>query len=292
MKSNLLHALSAGNVCAAAILFGVCSAPAADIFVTTFGSQTVNEVNPGGHVVTVVSGLNYPDAVAFNSAGDLFIANTALNAGGGDIIKVTRGGVQTVFASDVDPAAIAFDSAGNLFTADYSSGNIYEFSPDGTQTTFASGFSFPNALAFDRAGNLFVGSGYGAGNGVITEITPGGDQSTIAGGLNFPRSFAFNSAGDLFEADAGSGNIYEFTPSGSQSIFASVSDVGGMAFDNAGNLIVVGSGGSSIIAVVKISPRGKQKVLATFPGNPSGLAIASPKPSLFARTAKNSQPSH
>src|SRR6266704_2650798 len=53
--------------------------------------------------------------------------------------------------------------AQNLFVSDgfSDSGNIYKFTPDGVQSTFASGLnasgtSGPGVLAFDSAGNLFV----------------------------------------------------------------------------------------------------------------------------------------
>ncbi|HMD53486.1 MAG TPA: hypothetical protein VKJ65_02915, partial [Phycisphaerae bacterium] len=39
----------------------------------------------------------------------------------------------------------------NLFEADYSSGNIYEFTPGGAQSTFASGLPSPGGLAFNSA---------------------------------------------------------------------------------------------------------------------------------------------
>lgn len=38
--------------------------------------------------------------------------------------------------------------AQNLFEADWSSGNIYEFTPGGAQSTFASGLNGPIGLAF------------------------------------------------------------------------------------------------------------------------------------------------
>ena len=41
------------------------------------------------------------------------------------------------------PIGLAFNSAGNLFEADDSSGNIYEFTPGGAQSTFASGLDGP-----------------------------------------------------------------------------------------------------------------------------------------------------
>ena len=37
------------------------------------------------------------------------------------------------------PVGLAFNSAGDLFVADFGSGNIYEFTPGGAQSTFASG---------------------------------------------------------------------------------------------------------------------------------------------------------
>jgi hypothetical protein len=48
-----------------------------------------------------------------------------------------------------------------LFEADFRSGNIYEFTPDGTRSIFASDLSNPFGLAFDSAGNMFVGDGSG-----------------------------------------------------------------------------------------------------------------------------------
>jgi hypothetical protein len=45
--------------------------------------------------------------------------------------------------------------AQNLFVADWSSDNIYEYTPGGAQSTFASGLFAPEGLAFNSAGNLF-----------------------------------------------------------------------------------------------------------------------------------------
>src|SRR2546422_99118 len=64
--------------------------------------------------------------------------------------------------------------AQNLFVADgYSNtGNIYKFTPDGVQSTFASGLASgaggPGALAFDSGGNLFVTVFSFDSNGVVS----------------------------------------------------------------------------------------------------------------------------
>jgi len=79
------------------------------------------------------------------------------DSGSGAIYEFTPGGVQSTFASGLyDPAVLAFNGAGDLFQTDFGSGNIYEYTPGGAKNTFASGLSEPLGLAFDSAGNLFT----------------------------------------------------------------------------------------------------------------------------------------
>jgi sugar lactone lactonase YvrE len=107
--------------------------------------------------------------------------------------------------------------AQNLFVSEGSS--IYEITPGGVESTFATGVAYPEGMAFDSAGNLFVTDT----GGNIDRFTPLGVESTFATGLNFPLGLAFNSAGILFEADGNGNKIYEFTPSGARSTFAALS---------------------------------------------------------------------
>jgi hypothetical protein len=126
-------------------------------------------------------------------------------------------------------------SAQNIFVSESATGNIYEFTPSGVRTTFASGLNDPGALAFDSMGDLFA-----AVSGGIVDFTSGGTQINFASGLNEPASIAINSAGDLFESDSDSGSIYEFTPQGVGSTFWQgepvTSGYGPLAFDSAGDL--------------------------------------------------------
>ena len=78
--------------------------------------------------------------------------------------------------------------AQNLFEADYASGNIYEFTPGGVRSTFASGLPGFSGLAFNSAGDLFVANESGSN---IYEFTPDGARSTFASGLNHPLALAF-----------------------------------------------------------------------------------------------------
>jgi DNA-binding beta-propeller fold protein YncE len=131
--------------------------------------------------------LNNADALAFNGAGDLFVACWGIGEfppiGDGHITEITPGGAESTFATGLSsPSGLAFNSAGDLFEADYDSGNIYEFTPSGAKSTFASGLDGPMGLAFDGAGDLFVADWAGD---TITEITPGGAKSTFASGWDY-----------------------------------------------------------------------------------------------------------
>jgi hypothetical protein len=86
------------------------------------------------------------------------------------------------------PTGLAFNSTGDLFAAD--SGNIFEYTPGGARSTFASGLDITYGLAFNSAGNLFVGD-IGTLTSSIYEYTPGGDKSIFAFGVNDPVGLAF-----------------------------------------------------------------------------------------------------
>src|ERR1039458_8457236 len=159
----------------------------------------------------------------------------------------------------------------NLFVADSGSGNIYEFTPDGVRSTFASGLYNTATLAFNCTGDLFVADvSYDA----IYEFTPDGVKSIFASGLpgvNEPWGLAFNRAGDLFEADVISGNIYKFTPDGVKSIFASgLYTFSGMAVNGMGDLFVADELSDNIY---EFTPDGTQFVFASGLPAPTALAF-------------------
>jgi DNA-binding beta-propeller fold protein YncE len=87
------------------------------------------------------------------------------------------------------PTGLAFNSAGNLLEVDNGSGNIYEFTPNGGSSTFASGLVCPWGLAFDNAGNLFEANCSDAQN--IYEFTSNGGSSTFASRFEEPTFLAF-----------------------------------------------------------------------------------------------------
>jgi sugar lactone lactonase YvrE len=166
-------------------------------------------------------------------------------------------------------------SAQNLFVADYSTGDVYEIAPGGTQSTFASGLANPNGIAFNSSGDLFVGSSdnnVGAPSGYITEFTPSGTPSTFASGVD-AQGLAINSANNLFQADYRSGNIYEYAPNGAKSTFATGLNLPiALAFNSAGDLFVGNTGNGSI---TEITPGGTPSVFATGLNDPQAFAFNS-----------------
>jgi sugar lactone lactonase YvrE len=163
------------------------------------------------------------------------------------------------------PAQNLFVTVGNLVSFGKVPGYVYEFSPNGIQSTFASQFPPSKGLAFDHAGNLFVTTGTGL-TGAIDEFTPGGAESTFATGLINPTALAFDRAGNLFVASGGpNGSIYEYTPGGVKSIFATgLLSVNGLAINSAGDLFV-----TSLSAPVGPLPRPNSGTIYEF--TPGGV---------------------
>ena len=187
------------------------------------------------------------------------------------------GSMSHIFGSVVCAGAVLFFAAiapaQSLYVADFQTDNVYKYTTNGVQSTFASGFNFwVTGLAFDNASNLFVAveSGAIAGQGSISKISPNGTQTTFASGLQGPFGLAFNSAGNLFETDWGSGNIYEFTTNEMQSTFASgLQNPNGMAFNSSGDLFVADASGH----IYEFTTNGVQSTFASGLNNPYGLAF-------------------
>jgi hypothetical protein len=225
--------------------------------------------------VAIASGDAYLDNFVVDSG--TYIPEPAQNlfvsggGGSGYIYEFTPGGVKSTFASDLNhPHTLAFNIAGDLFEADGNSNNIYEFTPGGVKSTFASDLNAPHGLAFNSAGELFETDGQ---SGNIYEFTPSGVKSTFASGLNTPRGLAFNSGGNLFEADSGSGNIYEFTPDGVRSTFASELNAPfGLAFNSAGDLFEADANSGNIY---EFTPDGVRSTFTSGLNSPRELAFNS-----------------
>lgn len=188
--------------------------------------------------------------------------------GSGTIYKFAPNGTASVFASGlVSPSALAFDASANLFVADFGTGSIYKFASDGSRITFASGLDGPFGLAFDAAGNLFEADRSGA----IFKFSRAGTKSTFASGLGRPAGLAFDPLGNLFEADFASGNIFKFTGAGAKSTFASgLTSPSAITIDKSGMLFGGDPRGGTVYS---FTTEGVKSTYASGFLQPTGLAF-------------------
>jgi len=231
--------------------------------------------------------LNQPEGMAFDRAGNLYVANS-----GNDTIEMfAADGTASLFASAglSKPNALACDSAGNLYVTNVGDGTITKFSPKGEGATFATvSVTNMNRMVVDRGDNLFVTT---ATEGIV-KFTPGGVRSIFAsphGAISLspgPLGLAFDADGNLYTS-CGT-QILRFTPAGVGSVFATVPQngparcvPGPMAFDSKGNLYVVDVLNS---AIVKILPDGSGSLFAQSRFSPADISIRPDPPAASGST--------
>jgi uncharacterized protein (TIGR03437 family) len=227
VAGNGTQGFSGDNVAAASAALngptGVALDSAGNLYVADTSNFRVRKVSGG--VITTVAGngtagfsgdngpatsaeLYWPDGVAVDSAGDLYIADSGNNR----IRKVSNGVITTVagngtkgFSGDNGPATsaqlyapfgIALDSAGNLYIADSGNNRVRKVS-NGVITTVAGNGTFsytpsstlgdngpatsaqlgPGGVTLDSAGNLFIAD---QGQSRIRKVSDG-VITTVAG---------------------------------------------------------------------------------------------------------------
>jgi MBG domain (YGX type)/Bacterial lectin/PASTA domain len=165
----------------------------------------VVKVAPNNTQTIVGSGLEYPQGLAVDGAGDVYIADNNLN----EVVEVTPAGVQTEMNLGlVAQLGVAVDGAGDLFVSSFNDNEVVERPANGGAQTvvYSPGSSSnPIGLALDAAGDLFIAD---FGLQKVVEIQAnGGAQTTVGTGWLKPESVAVDAAGDVFVADETLGEV-------------------------------------------------------------------------------------
>ena len=230
----------------AAALTALClsAAPAlADVLlITNAPDSRLLQVSNDGSTVTPlagpVHGLADPTSMAYDAAGNLFIASQDNKT----IYKRAPDGTMAVYASGLTTLRnMTVSPTGEVYITETLGGtSIHRVNPDGTLTTFAAG-SGAGEIIFDASGTLI----YTAGLKVYTHDL-GTDTSTefadltaaaVAGGIN---GLAFDAAGNLYGSLNFTNKVVEIGFDGTVADFitANLDRPSGILFEDSGTVLV------------------------------------------------------
>lgn len=255
---------------------GIAVDAAGNIYIADAGNNVVRRIDASTGLISTFAGshgcayegdggpatsaqLCFPGGLAFDAAGDLFIA---------DAYSMV---VRRVDASKGTISTVA------------GTGTSSGYSGDGGQATSAK-LNIPNSVAVDGAGNLYIADSYNyvirevfASNGLIMTVV--GDHTLGYSGdrgpatqatLNYPFGVGVDSAGDIYIADsynsvvryvdAPSGRIatvagngtYDFSGDGGPATAAEMADTWGVTLDASGRLFVTDTFNSRIRMVTAL----------------------------------------
>ena len=251
------------------VLFNNASTPVPFISVPIYatGDAPLAALSPGTATLVSTTGatLSAPFQIAFDGAGNMYVANygsaagnvVRIPAGGGNATVVSTGGFTLAGA-----IGVALDGAGNLYISDHYNTRIVEVTAGGVVsvlniTGLSPALNITGALAIDAAGNLYI-SDYGGGR--IVKVTPSGAGSVLGtGSFTFAGDsvlgVAVDAAGTVYIPDSIGNRVVKVTAAGAASLVVPagitppLSSPQGLAVDAFGNLYIADAGNHRIVEV-------------------------------------------
>jgi sugar lactone lactonase YvrE len=235
----------------------------------------------------VGSGLSWPEGVAVDAAGNVYIADTFNDRA----VKVTPSGSQSTvpagfgpvygIAVDVPPTTSPYGQAVQLqATVMSQSAGL----PKGTVTFFSGTTKLGGSSlsgTFPDTARLRVPA-FGVGNRQITATYKGSSAYAASTSapigvdvVKAPTGISLTAvpppAPDVFVADTLNNRVLEVTPSGSQStVGTGLDQPTGVAVDAAGDVYIADTGNNR---VVKVTPSGSQSTVGSGFNQPTGVAV-------------------
>ena len=208
--------------------FGMAISPNGDVAAADYMLGKVTVFHPNGEN-SVLTGFTHPHDVAYNSHGDLFVAQFGRDRGVSAVARMNAGSsdVQYAWATGfVGIGGIAIDSGDQVWVADSDANVIYAISADGTPTRISGSWPSVHGFSFDSTGRLFIPE-MSEGKVVIRE--PNGDVSTLITGLDHPVAVDSDGAGGVYVAEEWTGIVWHVSADGERDqVYDSSSPIGGV----------------------------------------------------------------
>jgi uncharacterized protein (TIGR03437 family) len=308
--------------------FAVAVDAAGNLYIAEFGNNRVRKISTNGNIGTLagngISGfsgdglqaasaqLNGPQGVAVDSAGNVYIADTANNrvrrvapngvittVAGTGAAGVSGDGGLAVNALVGNPVAVATDSVGNVYIADGSarvrklflSGLIATIAGSGARGYSGDGGSAPNAtlngpsaLAFNAGDNLYVADTFN--NAVrLLQFSGGGTQvnAVTSGASNLSGPVAPGEVIVIWGSGLGPATLVQYQADSSGLVPTSLG--GTSVFVNGVLAPVLYASSNQVAAVVPFGVNGSLSQLYVQSQNatstPFNLSVASQIPAVF-----------